>query len=60
MEIERYKMIYITKIDKKLEDEIIYLKQKIQEEINIDNIRILGNEFVKNNKNKAKLVINNK
>ena len=27
---------------------------------NKDNIRILGNEFIKNNRNKGKLIINNK
>ena len=62
MEVEKYKMIYTTKIKKELKDKIDYLfiKQKVKDEMLNDNIRILGHDFVKNNKNKAKLIINNK
>ena len=45
MEVERYKMIYTKNLSILFEN---------------DNIRILGNDFVKNNKNKGKLIINNK
>ena len=44
MELEIYKMIY--EIDEKEEKD--------------EKFRILGDEFVKNNKNKAKLIIKNK
>ena len=62
MEIERYKMTFIKEINKELKDEIVppFIEQKFIEEILSDNIRILGHDFVKNNKNKAKLIINNK
>ena len=63
MEVERYKMIFTTKINEESGDEIDFLEdmgQKIKDEIISDNIRILGNNFVKNNKNKAKLLINNR
>ena len=59
MEVERYKMIYKTKIDKILLDKIIFRNIKLYNEIKNDNIRILGNVFV-NNRNKGKLIINNK
>jgi len=45
MEEERYKMIYTKYLSILFEN---------------DKIRILGNDFVKNNKNKVKLIINNK
>ena len=45
MEEERYKMIYTKYLSILFEN---------------DDIRILGNDFVKNNKNKRKLNINNK
>ena len=62
MEVERYKMILTTKIKKELKYKIDYLfiEQKLKKEMLSDNIRILGHDFVKNNKNKAKLIINNK
>ena len=65
MEEKRYKAVYITKldIDHNIGNEfynITNLKQKIKKEIESDNIRILGDDFVKNNLNKAKLIINNK
>ena len=66
MEVERYKIILTSKIDKKIEDKInnrhslFHIRKKIKDEIFSDNIRILGHEFVKNNENKAKLIINNK
>ena len=62
MEVERYKMILTTKVNKELKDKItkFYIGQKLKKEIYSDNIRILGHDFVKNNKNKAKLIINNK
>ena len=53
-------MIYITKMNKKLEEKMKHLNNEIKEEIRSNNIRILGHDFVKNNKNKAKLIINNK
>ena len=39
---------------------LYYVNEKIKEEIKSDNIKILGHDFVKNNNNKAKLIINNK
>ena len=63
MEIEKYKMIYTKNINEELLDEMFmfFIDVKFKEEIRSDNdIRILGKNFVKNNKNKAKLVINNK
>ena len=66
MEVERYKIILTSKIDKKIEDKIndrfslFYIRKKLKDEIFSDDIRILGHDFVKNNKNKAKLIINNK
>ena len=59
MEVERYKMIYTKKIRIELEDELPYgLDEIINIENENDNIRILGEDFVKNNKNKGKLIIN--
>ena len=54
MEIKKYRMIFSLK-NKDMADFInnIYAGKK-------DNIRILGGTFVKNNRNKAKLMINNK
>ena len=63
MEVERYKMIYTSKIDETLIDQLKIIKlinKKLYNEIKSDNIRILGNDFVKNIKNKGKLIINNK
>ena len=62
MEVERYKMTFTKEISKKLEDELndIDIEQKIKDEMLSENIRILGHDFVKYNKNKAKLIINNK
>jgi len=65
MKVDRYKMIYITKTNKELEDKIkidnVYIfKENIINENNGYNLRILGKDFVKNNKNKGKLIINNK
>ena len=52
-------MIYTKQINQKLEEKIKYW-ETLLEEIHSDNIRILGHYFVKNNKNRAKLLINNK
>ena len=61
MEVERYKMIYTKLIREDLEDEVPYvLTDIIMEDIVNDYFRILGNDFVKNNENKGKLIINNK
>ena len=62
MEVERYKMTFIKYINKKLKRKITnsYIEKEIEGEMLSDNIRILGHDFVKNNKNKAKLIINNK
>ena len=62
MQVEKYKMIYIKNTNKNLEDVLkyYYIRKKVKDEIESDNIRILGKAFVKNNKNKAKLIINNK
>ena len=61
MEVERYKMIYTKKIRIELEDELSYIiRNIIDKENKSDNIRLLGKDFVKNNKNKGKLIINNK
>ena len=59
MEVERYKMIYTKIIRKDLISELsYYIKKRINQENKDDNIRILGNDFVKNNKNKGQLIIN--
>ena len=56
MEVERYKMNYTKIISEKLKWKLPYdLLELIDKS---DNIRILGNDFVKNNKNKGKLIIN--
>ena len=61
MEVERYKMIYTKKINEVLKSVLFYgLDEIINKENKIDNIRLLGKDFVKNNKNKGKLIINNK
>ena len=62
MEVERYKMIYKTTINKELKNKLLnkYTNKIFKEEILSDDIRILGEAFVKNNKNKVKLIINNK
>jgi len=66
MEVERYKIILTSKINKKIEDKIkdefsgFFIGKKLKDEIFSDNIRILGHNFVRNNTNKAKLIINNK
>ena len=60
MEFERYKMIYLKKISQNMKVDLEGYNQELMEEIQNDNIRILGDYFVKNNKNKAKLIINNK
>ena len=62
MEVERYKMTFIKYINNKLKEKItgLFIEQKVKDEMLSDNIRILGHDFVKNNKNKAKLIINNK
>jgi len=54
MEVERYKMIYRIKNNEEYDD------KDNRKEIISGNIRILGNSFVKNNKNKANLIVNNK
>ena len=61
MDVKRFQMIYTTKINKKTEDNIKYiiLEPKIKEEMRINDIRIFGYDFMKNNQNKAKLIINN-
>ena len=41
-----------------MKEEIYKMRYKIEK--NIDNLRILGEDFVKNNKNKGNLLINNK
>ena len=58
METEIYKMIYITKTNKKLNNEIDNSNQNIKESMKNDSIRVLGYNFVKINKNKAHLIIN--
>ena len=63
MEVDIFKMIYTKENTKKLRDNIKNynnINETIQEEILNENYRILGHDFVKNNKNKAKLVKNNK
>ena len=60
MEGEIYKMIYVSKIEERLESEIEYWKEEIKDKIKSKNIRILGHHFFEHNKNKAKLIINNK
>ena len=59
MEVERYKMIYTKKINEELKSVLPYNVRKIiDKEKESDNIRLLGKDFVKNNKNKGKLIIN--
>ena len=59
MEIERYKMIYTKIISEEVKKELPYdAKILINKESESNNIRILGNDFVKKNKNKGKLIIN--
>ena len=62
MEVERYKMLYTKKINEELKSVLsyFYLEELIDKENKSDNIRLLGKDFVKNNKNKGKLIINNK
>jgi len=59
MEVERYKMIYYPKVKRYVYEKSLIL-DKFEDEIKSDNVRILGHNFVKNNKNKVKLLINNK
>ena len=58
MKVDRYKMKYITKMNEELENKLESFIQEIKEEITSNDIRILGHYFVKNNKNKANLIIN--
>ena len=59
MEVERYKMIYTKIISEEFKNKFIFdLSEIIEKENQSDNIRILGKDFVKNNKNKGKLIIN--
>ena len=60
MEDERCKMVYMTKIYELLLFGRDFIDDKLYNEKGSDNIRILGKDFVKNNKNKGKLIINNK
>ena len=60
MEPKKYKMIYTTKKDKKLEIKIKYFNEPNRKKIKSDDIRIIGHKFFQYNKNKAKLIINNK
>ena len=59
MEVERYKMIYTKKINEELKSVFPYdVRKIIDKENKSDNIRLLGKDFLKNNKNKGKLIIN--
>ena len=61
MEVERYKMNYTKIISEKLKWKLPYdVRKIIGKEKESDNIRLLGKDFVKNNKIKGKLIINNK
>ena len=60
MKVDRYKMKYLTKMNEELENMLKRFTKEIREEITSNDIRILGHYFVKNNKNKANLIINNK
>ena len=61
MEKERYKMIYTKIISKELKMKLTrYERRVIDKKNENNNIRILGYDFVKNNENKGKLIINNK
>ena len=62
MEVIRFKMIYEkydNEKDKKLSS-FLYKEKRIKEEMKSGKLRILGDNFMKYNKNKAKLIINNK
>ena len=64
MEAEIYQLIYIRKISETIFNKISHklkeFKPKLYDEIKSNNIRILGHDFVKNNKNKNILIINAK
>ena len=60
MEVTIFKLIYTKKISKQFKNTIKYLNQEIKDQIKNNNIKILDKNFVKNNSNKAKLIINNK
>ena len=61
METKIYQMIYIWEISRTTidVDELIIFKPKLYDEIESSNIRILGHNFVENNKNKNILIENN-
>ena len=58
MEVTIFKLIYTKKISKQFKNTIKYLNQEIKDQIKNNNIKILDKNFVKNNSNKAKLIIN--
>ena len=65
MERKRFKMIYLKEIKAGLNNKLykdlnLINNKKIKKEIQSEKIRILGHYFVEKNKNKAKLIINNK
>ena len=61
MEVEKYKMIYTKIISEEIKNELPFdVKRLIDIEKESENIRILDNDNVKNNKNKGKRIINNK
>ena len=62
MEVERYKMNYTKIISEKLKWKFpyFYFFELIDKKNENNNIRILSYDFVKNNENKGKLIINNK
>ena len=53
-------MIYTFRIHTNFQYTIQSLNENIQKEIRSNNIRILGHDFVRKNKNKVKIIINNK
>ena len=57
MEDKGYKMVYKIKDNK---ESLLFYENKYKEILDDNQLRILGKEFVKNNRNKGKLVINNK
>ena len=59
MEVEKYKMIYTKIISEEIKNELPFdVKRLIDIEKESENIRILDNDNVKNNKNKGKRIIN--
>ena len=64
MEFERNKMIYTTKVNEeiqyKIDDYTFNFSSDDPDVMGSEKLRILGHNFIENNKNKAKIIFNNK